>query len=94
MMRDYDRFASLFTHDGAWRMPHVNVEFVSREEIRAGIERAQGFWDYFVQNPHPGTIQLAGDTAVGRAYRRVRALARRQLAPELRPVPRPLPAHP
>jgi hypothetical protein len=21
MMRDWDRFASLFTHDGAWRIP-------------------------------------------------------------------------
>jgi ketosteroid isomerase-like protein len=68
MMRDYDRFASLFTQDGAWRIPHVNVEFGSREEIRAGIERLQGLWDYFVQNVHPGTIRLEGDTAVGRAY--------------------------
>jgi ketosteroid isomerase-like protein len=68
MMRDYNRFASLFTQDGAWRMPHINVEFVGRGEIRAGIERLQGLWDYFVQNPHPGTIQLEGDTAVGRAY--------------------------
>ncbi len=67
MMRDYDRFASLFTQDGAWRIPDV-AEFVSREEIRAGIERLQGIWDYFVQTPHPGTIQLDGDTAVGRAY--------------------------
>jgi hypothetical protein len=24
--------------------------------------------DYFVQTTHPGTIQLAGDTASGRAY--------------------------
>ena len=68
MMRDYDRFASLFTHDGTWRMPHANVEFVGREEIRAGIERLRGLWDYAVQTVHPGTIQLAGDTAVGRAY--------------------------
>jgi ketosteroid isomerase-like protein len=68
MMRDWDRFASLFTQDGAWRMPHINEEFVSREEIRAGIERLQGLWDYFVQTVHPGTIQLEGDTASGRAY--------------------------
>jgi ketosteroid isomerase-like protein len=68
MMRDYDRFASLFTEDGAWRIPYVNVEFVSREEIRAGIERLQGHWDYFVQTTHPGTIEDAGDTAAGRAY--------------------------
>ena len=68
MMRDWDRFASLFTEDGAWRMPHINEELVSRDEIRAGVERLRGLWDFFVQNAHPGTIQLEGDTAVGRAY--------------------------
>jgi ketosteroid isomerase-like protein len=68
LMRDWDRFASLFTEDGAWRIPDVNVEFVSREEIRAAIERLQDHWEYFVQTTHPGTIHLDGDTAVGRAY--------------------------
>ena len=68
MMRDWDRFASLFTQDGAWRMPNIDVELVGRAEIRAGVERLQEHWDYFVQNTHPGTIQLEGDTAIGRAY--------------------------
>jgi ketosteroid isomerase-like protein len=68
MMGDYDRLASLFTQDGAVRIPDINTEAVSREEIRAGIERLQGLWDYFVQTTHPGTIQLDGDTASGRAY--------------------------
>ena len=68
MMGDYDRFASLFTQDGAWRIPYIDVELIGREKIRTGIERMQGLWDYFVQTPHPGTIQLGGDTAVGRAY--------------------------
>ena len=69
MMRDYDRFASLFTQDAVWRIPVVNVEFVGREEVRAGIERlGEGLWDYLVQTTHPATIQLEGDTAVGRAY--------------------------
>ena len=36
MMRDYDRVASLFTHDGVVRIPHIGVEAVSREEIRGG----------------------------------------------------------
>jgi ketosteroid isomerase-like protein len=67
-MRDYDRFASLFTEDGVWRIPDADVGFVSRAEIRAGIERLQGLWEYFVQTTHPGTIQLAGDTATGRAH--------------------------
>ena len=68
MMRDYDRLASLFTEDGAVRMPHTGAEATSREEIRAGIERMQGLCDFFVQNAHPGTIQLDGDSALGRAY--------------------------
>jgi hypothetical protein len=52
-----------------WRIPVVNVEFVGREEIRSGVERlGEGLWDYLVQTTHPGTIQLEGDTASGRAY--------------------------
>jgi ketosteroid isomerase-like protein len=69
MMDDYDRFASLFTPDGVWRVPAVNAEFAGREEIRAGIERLkQELWDYLVQTTHPGTIQLDDDIASGRAY--------------------------
>ena len=68
MRLDYDRFASLFTEDGAWRMPHINEDLVTREEIRAGVERLRALWEYFVQTVHPGTIELSGDTAVGRSY--------------------------
>ena len=68
MMRHYDRLASLFTEDGVVRMPHINEEAVTREEIRAGVERLQGLLDFFVQTTHPGNIQLEGDTPVGRAY--------------------------
>ncbi|GLV54139.1 hypothetical protein KDH_09880 [Dictyobacter sp. S3.2.2.5] len=67
MMRDPDRLASLFTEDGVWRIPPI-VELTGREQIRAGSKRLQGQWDYFVQTTHPGTIQLEGSTAVGRAY--------------------------
>ena len=68
MMRDYDRVASLFTYDGVVRIPHIGVEAISREEIRAGSERLRALLDYFVQTTHPGTIQLDGDIASGRAY--------------------------
>jgi ketosteroid isomerase-like protein len=68
MMRDYDRIASLFTIDGAWRLPGDNVEFVGQAAIRAGIERMRGLWEYFIQTTHPGMIHLDGDTASGRAY--------------------------
>jgi ketosteroid isomerase-like protein len=68
MMRDRARMASLFTPDGVLRMPNVPVELAGREQIRAGGEQLQGLWDFFVQNTHPGWIQLDGDTASGRAY--------------------------
>jgi ketosteroid isomerase-like protein len=67
MMADYDRMASLFTPDGVLRIPGA-AEFGSREEIRAGIARLRALWEYFVQNVHPGVVQLDGDTATGRAY--------------------------
>ncbi|MGW0769172.1 LUD domain-containing protein [Streptomyces sp. NPDC002676] len=68
MMRDRARLAALFTYDGVLRMPNIPVEFVGREEIRTGGERLQAQWDFFVQNSHPGTIRLDGDTATGRTY--------------------------
>ncbi|MGN9790551.1 LUD domain-containing protein [Streptomyces sp. OZ13] len=74
MMRDRPRLASLFTTDGVLRMPDIPAEQIGREEILAGGERLQSQWDFFVQNTHPGTIQLEGDTATGRAY--IQELAR------------------
>ncbi|MFE3202026.1 nuclear transport factor 2 family protein [Embleya sp. NPDC055664] len=68
MMRDYDRLASLFADDGVWRIPEAHVEFRGRREIRAGSERLQGAWEFFVQTVHPGAIELDGDTASGRVY--------------------------
>jgi hypothetical protein len=68
MMRDRPRLAALFTPDGALRMPNIPVELIGRAAILAGGERLQRQWDFFVQNTHPGTIVLDGDTATGRAY--------------------------
>ena len=48
MTCDYDRFPSLFTQDGRARIPDDNVEFISREEIRGGIEQLHGVWKCFV----------------------------------------------
>ncbi|MGW0188666.1 LUD domain-containing protein [Streptomyces sp. NPDC003362] len=68
MMRDCARLAELFTPDGVLRMPDIPVELVGREEIVTGRERLQSQWDFFVQNSHPGTIRIDGDTATGRTY--------------------------
>lgn len=68
MQRDWDRAASLFTENGALRMPEADIEIVGRDNFRMMIERLQGNWEFFVQNTHAGSIQLDGDTATGRAY--------------------------
>ncbi len=68
MMNDHDRLASLFTDDGTVRIPEAGLEASGRDEIRALGARRQARADYFVQTTHPGTIQLDGDTATGRAY--------------------------
>ncbi len=51
MMRDYDRLASLFTPDGALRIPDANVELAGREEIRAWGGRVPAVVDYLVPAP-------------------------------------------
>lgn len=68
MMREPARIASLFTEDGALRMPDVPVEAVGTEQIRQTCERLQEAWDFFVQTGHPGTVRLYGDKATGRTY--------------------------
>jgi hypothetical protein len=68
MMRDYDRLAPLFTPHGVLRMPNIPVELAGQKEIRAWGERVPDLVDFLVQNTHPGTIRLEGDTASGRAY--------------------------
>jgi ketosteroid isomerase-like protein len=68
MMCDHDRLASLFTPGGAVRIPYGGIEAVGREAIRAMSERREAFADCFVQTTHPGSIQLEGDIASGRAY--------------------------
>ncbi|NEW37612.1 nuclear transport factor 2 family protein [Nocardia cyriacigeorgica] len=68
MMSDTERLASLYTEDGVYRIPAVNIEQSGREEIRRGTELHAGQWEYFVQTTHAGSVVLDGDTATGRAY--------------------------
>ncbi|MFF4339155.1 nuclear transport factor 2 family protein [Kitasatospora sp. NPDC001540] len=68
MMRDRPRLAALFTPDGVLRMPDVPIELTGPEQIRAGGEKLQEQWEFFVQNTHPGTVRIDGDTATGRAH--------------------------
>jgi len=68
MMRDYDRVASLFTTDGALRIPDIPLDLTGREQIRAWGDGVPTVVDFLVQTTHAGTIRLDGHTASGRAY--------------------------
>lgn len=68
MMNDYDRLASLFTPEGAIRIPDAKVEAVGLDGMRALGAQRQTLMEFFVQTTHAGTISLEGDTASGRAY--------------------------
>ena len=46
MTNDHDRFASLFTPDGAVRIPLGNIEAAGPEDIRALSQRRQALADY------------------------------------------------
>ena len=60
MMRDRARLASLFTPNGALRMPNIPAELVGREEIRAGGERLPALWEFFVFTGASETLRLSG----------------------------------
>jgi len=66
MLNDYERLASLFTSDGVWRMPDIPAELIGQEQIRSlGRNRPA---EYLIQTTHPGSIEVHGDTATGRAH--------------------------
>jgi hypothetical protein len=49
-------------------MPNIPAQLVGPQEIRAWGARVPVIVDFLLQTTHPGTIQLNGDTATGRAY--------------------------
>src|SRR4029079_19744533 len=94
MMCDYDRVASLFTPDGALRMPDVPVELVGRDQIRAWRERRGGHGGVLRADRPPGHDPARPRHRVRpRLPPRAHWPARRRLTPELRHLPRSLPAH-
>lgn len=68
MMNDHERLGSLFTPDGAVRIPAGDIASIGPDAIRAMGEHREGFAEIFVQNTHAGVVTLDGDTASGRAY--------------------------
>jgi ketosteroid isomerase-like protein len=68
MMNDHERLGSLFTPDGALRIPDASIDAVGPDQISALGRQRETAVTCFVQNAHPGRIEIDGDTARGRTY--------------------------
>ena len=53
MMRDYDRVASLFTPDGALRMPNIPAELAGRRRSAPGANGYRPWWTTWCRPPTP-----------------------------------------
>lgn len=68
MMNDHERLGSLFTPHGVVRIPGAEIEAVGPSNISALGRQRASYATCFVQNSHPGKIEIDGDTAAGRTY--------------------------
>lgn len=68
VMRDYEQIASLFTEDGALRMPDIPVNLEGRGQIRAWGRKVPDVVAFLIQNTYSGVITLDGDVATGRNH--------------------------
>lgn len=68
MMNDHERLGSLFAPDGALRIPGAAIDAVGPARISALGRQREAMAMCFVQNAHPGRIEIDGDTATGRTY--------------------------
>jgi hypothetical protein len=68
MMNNHERLGSLFTSDGAVRIPHGGIDAIGPAQIRDMGNRRENLAACFIQNTHPGTLEIDGDTASGRVY--------------------------
>ena len=64
---DADAFASLWTEDGTWTIGEpMGMEFASRDSIVAGFSGLMSDWEFLIQTPQYGFVDIDGDTATGR----------------------------
>lgn len=68
MMRDYDRLAALFTEDAVWSIPAAGIELTGRDTVLTWFRGVPDRLDFLVQNSHPGSLHVTGDTATGRTF--------------------------
>lgn len=68
VLRDYERIATLFTSDGALRMPDIPANLEGPEQIRAWGRKVPDMVDFLIQNNYAGVISLDGDVATGRNH--------------------------
>lgn len=68
MMNDIDRLTGLFTEDAIVRVPDLKIEWRGLDQLRQGFQQLTAGMETFVQNTHPGSVEITGDTATGRVF--------------------------
>ena len=64
---DADAFASLWADGGRWDVgPPLDRTFQGRTAIRDGFSGLIGGWEFLVQTPGYGIVEVTGDSASGR----------------------------
>ena len=62
--RDASVFRTLWTEDGVWDIaPPMNVHLEGADKIAEGFSHLMASWEFFVQMPHGGEIEIQGDRA-------------------------------
>jgi ketosteroid isomerase-like protein len=64
---DWDPVLALYTPEGAWEIPHLNLCFVGREALRGALAGLSDDLEYVLQHNSPAVIDVAGDEAQARS---------------------------
>ncbi|WP_298143491.1 nuclear transport factor 2 family protein [Flavobacterium sp.] len=66
---DVELFKSLWMANAEWTIgPPINQHFVGIDQISAAFSGLLASWEFFVQLPAGGNIQINGDTATAHFY--------------------------
>lgn len=66
---DVELFKSLWTTHGEWTIgPPINQHFVGIDQISAAFSGLLASWEFFVQLPAGGNIQIGEETATAHFY--------------------------
>lgn len=64
---DWDPVLALFTADGAWEIPHLDLKFEGHDALRGAFPLLSAELEFVLQQNGPALIAIDGDTATARS---------------------------